>query len=206
MKSPAVEIIAIVLSPVTAVCVTLWWQRRKEKRDAKIRLFTTLMAFRKSYPVSYEWANSLNVIDVVFADSPTVVEHWRRYYENLHQRDGHALEERVRIYLELMSEMARVLGFRNLQQTDIDRFYTPEAHGNQADLNTACQLEWLRVLKGTSRFETSAVPPPSVASSAKTLADLPPINPPPEKDNRPAGQKIFDRPSPETPPPDRTFR
>ena len=49
-----INIAAIILGPIAAVGITLWWQQRKEKRDAKIRLFTTLMAFRKSYPISYD--------------------------------------------------------------------------------------------------------------------------------------------------------
>jgi hypothetical protein len=56
-----------------------------------------------------------------------------------------------------MSEMVRELGSSNLQQTDIDKFYVPEIHGAQADLSAECQRELLRVLKNTSRFETSTV-------------------------------------------------
>ena len=135
------EIIALLLSPVIAVVITLWWQGRKEKRDAKIRLFATLMAFRRSYPVSYEWANALNLIDVIFFDSPKVLDHWHKYYDNLQDPGNPALQSRTHIYLELMSEMAKELGFRNLQQTDIDKFYVPAVHGNQADLNAESQRE-----------------------------------------------------------------
>jgi hypothetical protein len=191
MRSPIVEIIAILLSPVTAVCVTLWWQRRKEKRDAKIRLFTTLMAFRKSYPLSYEWANALNLIDVIFADSPTVLDRWHKYYDNLQDPSAPSLSARNSKYLELMSEMAKALGYTKLQQTDIDKFYIAEAHGAQADINAEFQREFLRVLKNTSRFETSPISPPS---DAKTLADIPPLTPAPKKDDRPLGVRIFDPP------------
>ena len=171
------EIIAIFLGPIAAVCITLWWQQRKEKRDAQIRLFLTLMAFRKSNPVSYEWAQSLNLIDVVFSNSPKVTERWRKYYDNLRDRSPDALNERIPIYLELMSAMAKAVGFRNLEQTAIDRFYYPEAHGKQAELNADCQTEWLRVLKATSRFEAIPIPASEVeavsgASPQTSLADL----------------------------------
>ncbi len=198
MPFPTVEVIAIVLSPVTAVCVTLWWQHRKEKRDAKIRLFTTLMAFRKSYPVSYEWANALNLIDVIFEDSPTVLDRWHKYYDNLQDPSEVSRSSRNYKYLELMSEMAKELGYKKLQQTDIDKFYVAEVHGAQADINAECQREWLRVLKNTSRFETSGVPPPPVA---KELADISDLGPPPKKDDRPRGIQIFDPPEGSQPPP-----
>jgi hypothetical protein len=85
-----------------------------------------------------------------------------------------------------MSEMARELGFVNLQQTDIDRFYVPEVHGSQADLNAECQREWLRVLKNTSRFETSQVPPPPIAAASVTPATtIRQLEPPAEADQRP---------------------
>ena len=146
-----INIIAVIVGPIFAVGITLWWQQRKERRDAKIRLFTTLMAFRKSYPISYEWANSLNLIDVVFADSPAVVDQWHQYYAMLHQSQN-LNEARNHKYLELMQVMAASLGFHRLQQTDIDKFYTPQAHGDQAHLNWQCQTEWLRVLQSTNRL------------------------------------------------------
>src|SRR2546427_6358352 len=102
------------------------------------------MALRISYPISYDWANSLNLIDVVFGDCPNVVDQWHQYYTLLHTQTAN-FEERNHKYLELMSAMAAELGFRRLQQTDIDKFYTPQAHGDQAFLNWQCQTEWLRV-------------------------------------------------------------
>ncbi len=55
-----INIIAIITGPLFAVLITLWWQERKEKRDKKVNLFTMLLAYRKSYPVSPEWARGLN--------------------------------------------------------------------------------------------------------------------------------------------------
>lgn len=183
------QVIALLLSPVTAVCVTLWWQSRKEKRDAKMRLFTTLMAFRKSYPISYEWANALNLIDVIFEDSPTVLDRWHKYYDNLQDPGVPSVAARTSKYLELMSEMAKALGYKKLQQTDIDKFYIAQAHGAQADLNAECQIEWLRVLKNTARLETC--PKPAEESSGKPLEDVPMLPPAKEK---PRGMQVFDPP------------
>ena len=149
-----INIIAIIVGPLLAVLITLWWQERKEKRDAKLRLFVTLMAFRKSYPVSYEFANQLNLIDVVFADTPKVAALWHKYYSLLQRQNPDTLQqqEQTHKYLELMSTMAAALGFHHLQQTDIDKFYIPQVHMNQTHLNWECQNEWLRVLKSTNRL------------------------------------------------------
>lgn len=75
-----ISVIAILVGPVTAVCITLWWQRRKEKRDKQLVLFTTLMAHRRASPPTYEWVNALNLIDVVFADHPKIVALWHECY------------------------------------------------------------------------------------------------------------------------------
>ena len=145
-----ISIIAILVGPVTAVCITLWWQRRKEKRDRQFQLFATLMANRRAALPSYEWANSLNLIDVVFADYPKIVALWHECYLLLQnqeptQASGHK-------YLELLSEMARTLGFQRLQQTDIDKYYSPRVHGELLVAQAETQAEWLRVLKNTERF------------------------------------------------------
>jgi hypothetical protein len=45
--------------------------------------------------------------------------------------------------------MAIVLGYQRLKQTDIDRFYAPQAFGDQAAMQGDLQKELLRVLKAT---------------------------------------------------------
>jgi hypothetical protein len=44
------NIIAVIIGPVIAVIITLWYQRRKERRDIKQRAFLVLMAHRRSIP------------------------------------------------------------------------------------------------------------------------------------------------------------
>ena len=85
------------------------------------------MAQRRINPPTFEWANALNVIDVVFADNRKVVNKWHELFRIVDQTPvnwgqwGHT-------YIELLSEMAAALGYRQLQQTDIDRFTAPIVH------------------------------------------------------------------------------
>lgn len=145
-----IGIVAILVGPVTAVCITLWWQQRKEKRDKQLTLFTTLMAHRRASLPTIEWVNALNLIDVVFADQPKVVALWHDLYLAL--QDPSRKQEQGHKYLELLSTMASRLGFRSLQQTDIDKYYSPEIHGQLLVAQVEAQAEWLRVLKNTERF------------------------------------------------------
>jgi hypothetical protein len=107
------------------------------------------MAHRKSNPPNYDLVNGLNLIDVVFADSPTVLQLWHQYYDLLctNPPNFQAWEHK---HTDLLSEMAQVLGYKKLKQTDIEKFYTPLAHGNQTELNQKIQNELLRVLQNTS--------------------------------------------------------
>src|SRR3974390_1124226 len=141
-----VTVIALILGPVLAVLITFWYQRRRQKYDAKERLFSVLMANRKANPPTFEWANALNLIDVVFADNRDVVEKWHEVY-NIVIQPQFNLGQWGHTYIDLLSKMASTLGYRRLQQTDIDRFYAPQAHGTQASLTQEMQIELLRVLK-----------------------------------------------------------
>lgn len=143
--------LAIFIGPLSGVLFTLWFQARKERKDQKQRLFLTLMAHRKSNPPTFDLVNGLNLIDVVFSQHRQVVTLWHEYYDLLCQTpvNWHLAESK---YLDLLSEMAKVLKYSDLSQTDISRFYSPIAHGNQAQLSISTQLELLRVLQNTARI------------------------------------------------------
>jgi len=76
---------------------------------------------------------------------------WHKYYDLLcHDPVNWQLAEPK--YLDLLAEMARILGYNKLAQTDISKFYSPRAHGDQAQLSQETQSELLRVLKNTERL------------------------------------------------------
>jgi len=146
-------ILAVIVGPISAVLITLWHQDRKQKNDAKMHLFLTLMAHRKALPPNPEWVNALNVIDVVFSDHPKhVVSHWHDFYNLLHGDFDKNQQQRDHKYLELLSAMAKVLGYKSLSQTDIDKFYIPKAYGEQYEINAKVQKELLRVLENSACF------------------------------------------------------
>jgi hypothetical protein len=155
-----IAILAVIIGPVAAVLITLWHQDRKQKIDTKKRIFLTLMAHRRALPPNPEWANALNLIDVVFGDHPQIVALWHEYYAFLAQIQSweETTQQREHKYLELLSAMAHSLGYGTLQQTDIDKFYVPRAHGEQSVLTAEIQKELLRVLKDTARFVVDPKP------------------------------------------------
>lgn len=147
-----VGLAAVIIGPIVAVAITLWWQQRKEKRDSKMRLFIALMAHRKSIPPTYEWVSALNLIDVIFAGHTKVISLWHELF-NMYNNPS-TEESQNRKKLELLSQMASDLGFAKLQQIEIDQFHCPSEHTAQIKANAETQAEWLRVLKNTSRVST----------------------------------------------------
>jgi hypothetical protein len=147
-------LIATIVSPFLAAgltaMLTLFWQNRKEKRDAKLRVFTVLMASRRNinnFQTAQEWAKAVNVIDVVFADCPEVLTLWHEFYLMLQEEtpppgQGHKS-------IELYSAMAKNLGFKGISQTAIDQGHYPKAISDPISKANEVQAEFLRVLKHT---------------------------------------------------------
>ncbi|HLD18572.1 MAG TPA: DUF6680 family protein [Candidatus Nanoarchaeia archaeon] len=151
MDTQTMNIIAVIVGPIIAVIITLWYQSYKTKQDTKHRIFLTLMAHRKSNPPTFALVEVLNTLDVVFADKPKVTRLWHEYYDLLcTQPPNYQLWEHK--YIDLLSEIAQSLGYKKLKQTDIEKFYTPVAHDTQAELNENIQKEFLRVLENTASF------------------------------------------------------
>ena len=107
------------------------------------------MAERKHPFVSREMAKALNNIDVVFADCPVVKALWHKYYNLLSQQPS---EDRVHTWLELLAAMATNVGNRNLSQVDLDKFYVPQGHMDEADFQRRVGAQWLRVLENSERL------------------------------------------------------
>ncbi len=145
--------LAIFLGPLAGVLFTLWVQSRKERTDAKHQLFLTLMAERKAPRVTSQVAQALNKIDVVFSDSPQVKAIWHQYYTLLHQPLG---EPTTHKWLELLTVIAQDLGYSKLSHIDLDKFYFPQGHFDDAEFQRKVGQQWARVLENTEHFVVKA--------------------------------------------------
>lgn len=151
------ELISITLIPFIIWGLGAFFQDRKSKKDAKINLFLKLMANRKANPVSKEWVDSLNQIDVVFQDNKNVRSAWRQLFDALHPRSPH-FDSQNSFRLDLLSEMANDLGYKDLKQTEIDRYYNPQAFGNQQQSQELLTKETLRVLTNSKAYGVAFSP------------------------------------------------
>jgi hypothetical protein len=138
------QIAAVAIVPLIVWWMGVRWQKSKTKNDAKQALFLTLMANRKATP-NKEWVDALNTIDIVFQDNKKVRRAWREYYDSLdpssqYNKDTNAFK------LDLLSEMANALGYKDLKQTEIDRFYLPNYFSQLQQTQNLLAQESLRVL------------------------------------------------------------
>lgn len=139
-----VQIIAVAIVPLLVWWMGIRWQKSKAKDDAKRDLFFALMANRKATP-NKEWVDALNTIDVVFQDDKKVRKAWREYYDSLDERSQY-YQETNSFKLDLLSEMAISLGYSDLKQTEIDRFYSPKYFSQVQETQNLLAQESLRVL------------------------------------------------------------
>ena len=140
-----VQVISVALVPIIVWFVGVKYQDRKAKKQAQLELFLTLMANRKKNPISEAWVDALNTIDVVFQDNRKVRAAWRDYLDSLDQKSAH-FDNQNSYKLDLLSEMAESLGYKQLKQTEIDRFYSPVYFGSQLSRQDLLFSELLRVL------------------------------------------------------------
>jgi hypothetical protein len=81
-----INIVAILVAPLVAVQLSLWLERRKQRRLRQLETFRTLMATRAS-GLAPDHVKALNMIDVEFygsdKGSKAVLQAWRAYLDHL---------------------------------------------------------------------------------------------------------------------------
>jgi len=142
--------IAVVLGPTSATLINNRIQDRKEKRREKMIVFTELMSYQPTFQIRQEWVDTLNKIEVIFHDHPSVIKLWHKYFSSLTllsipNAPPPLHEESKRLRLDLIIEIARVLGYKNIKTTDVDRMYVPgglveRAFLEQRRLQTAVKM------------------------------------------------------------------
>ncbi|MES2418602.1 MAG: DUF6680 family protein [Bacteroidota bacterium] len=140
------ELLSITLIPVIIFYVGKKLQERESKHKAKLDLFLKLMANRKKNPPSIEMADCLNQIDVVFQSNSKVRSAWRAYYDSLNQNSQHFVNSNS-FFLDLLSEIANDLNYKDLKQTELDRFYRAQYYDDLDSSQDIYFREYLRILQ-----------------------------------------------------------
>jgi len=196
-------ILAITLSPLIAVQVTEWVQRRRSNRDRRLYVFRTLMATR-SANLTPEHVAALNMIDVEFygtdRKSKAVIEACKLYLDH-HNRPidptGNWAARREDLLLDLLQKMGGCLGYEfdkvSIRHTSYfpQRFGDMEKEQEQIRKGLVAVLDgkkWVPVLALTPQ-DVAQYQPPQVAQPEQAHTSPPPaIPPPPLLTGEPGGQ------------------
>ncbi len=167
-------VIATLLSPLIAVQVTKWLDRRKQAREEQIRIFKTLMATRAA-TLDPRHVESLNAIDVVFSANDKkqkeIRRYWKQYLDHLNDKNypaGHWGTKRVELLVDLLHSMGSYLGF-DFDKTHIkNESYFPQGYSSLEDDQTAIRKAVLEVLAGKRPLPMFVVNLPSQETQTGT--------------------------------------
>jgi hypothetical protein len=125
MDEVLLVVVSALVSGLIATFITLWWQKRTEAYNRKMKVFETLMIYRIPGVLHFkENVHTLNSIDVVFYDDENV----RRAYKDFLNETDKPKEMNPNIqdkHLKLLEEMAKSLGLKKLCWEDIKHPYFP---------------------------------------------------------------------------------
>ncbi len=125
MNDTFLLIITALCSGLIATGVTIFWQKTNQKKEAKRRIFTTLMSKRYEIPAE-ESVEALNMIDVVFYESPKVRTAWKNFVDATDLPDSPNRDQTVQDkHLKLLEVMAEDIGYKKIKWDEIKHYYYP---------------------------------------------------------------------------------
>ena len=151
-----VTIIALIAGPIIAVVISLILQKKLEKDKERHQLFSVLMSHQWDSPPTQELATALNMIDICFHQNLKIVGTWHKLLDSfcqIGQNRNRNTEEKL--YFEILSQMAKVLKYENLNLPDISRRYFPAHLADQKMRQEEIQKENLIYLKKMNAVDKS---------------------------------------------------
>jgi uncharacterized protein DUF6680 len=175
-----IMIAAILVGPILAVITQFIWQHRKQKHDAKIWVFSTLMSLRGS-PLNPDFIKAANSIDVVFYKNQKIRGRWKAILEHL-TSDAYKPEnftpqafERFRDLLaELLSDMAKDVGYRYDFTHFKENAWAPRWYGVAEEENLKLRQGLIAALEDKGSLSVKIKPDQPVAAVARPQNPNPP--------------------------------
>lgn len=119
----AINILAVIISPIIAVLITKYLQNKENKRKDKIEIFKILMTGR-----IYGWdiasVHALNIIEIVFSEDKNVISQWKNYYNATCTDDYQNIKIQQ---TKLLEEIGKTLGYKDkISWESIEKPYIPK--------------------------------------------------------------------------------
>lgn len=117
------NIIAILLSPLIATGVTLYFTHKNDKKKDKLALLAKLMTTRLNRS-TIEYVDTLNMIDIIFYDSKNVRAELKKLLDAYRSDKPDNNEIDIR-NLRLIESMTKHLGYTKMNWEEISKPYAP---------------------------------------------------------------------------------
>jgi hypothetical protein len=104
-------------------------EQAEATRDRKLRIFYTLMQTRTNR-LSYKHTEALNMIDMEFYGINDITYSWSEYLDNLNNlKDNEGWRtEGDKLFINMLYEMSKFLGYSYTKLDIKNKFYSPQAH------------------------------------------------------------------------------
>lgn len=128
------SLIALFLSAIVAVLIGQYLQDRKSKRDRiyqnKFSIFATILGLRHSKASNEQFVIAINQIPIVFHDNKELLSKLDRFIKthvDLISPKDRVIENLNSDLNDLVLEMAKDLGYSNIDNNVMKSFYYPDA-------------------------------------------------------------------------------
>jgi hypothetical protein len=101
-------LIGIVASPIVAVIITLWVERRRRNFDGKMLIARTLMMTRH-FPGDANYSNAINLMRIEFADCPEVIQAYQEYGRQIRREEATTSEGITKLHDEMKAAQTKML-------------------------------------------------------------------------------------------------
>lgn len=153
MKDFIIVIITAIFSGLVATIATLYWNHKERTKDEKRKILTILMSKRYDI-VSMESVNALNMIDVVFYTSISIRKAWQEFMKATELPESQTRPQLINDkYLRLLEEIAKDIGYNNLNWEDIKHYYIPIGLSNS--LQEEATLRRVQIDAGLAQINAS---------------------------------------------------
>jgi hypothetical protein len=169
-------IVAILISPITA----LWLQKKaenyNEEKQRKLGIFKTLLATRANTVIP-EHVQALNMIDIEFYKQKEITDCWNIYRDHLnsypHNADKsageHWEEKRVDFLTDILYSMSKFFGY-NFDKVILKKgAYSPMAHGLFNLEQNLIRQEFVEIATGKKAIKVQVI------NQEEKEADIPTI-------------------------------
>lgn len=120
-----VNIIAIIISPIIATLIALYISKRNEIRNEKLKILRVLMMTRLNR-ACLDYANALNLIDVVFYNSKSVRKSYKELLEMYYKGNVSDTEFNTK-NLKLIESIIEDIGYsKEINWDEISLPYAPQ--------------------------------------------------------------------------------